>query len=590
MARPPTIAQILSSKNASENPVTATNNGLKKPKFLSKAERINLVRSLHNRDSPHLVVENSAKREREEDDTSDVINEADDQKSTMFSKADRIQKKRSQFQFEWQEADDTMSDYRPIVETKAAALLSMNGRADSLADSYMGRHWSKKKLHEMNERDWRIFSEDFAIQTKGGDIAKPMRNWEELNLIPKDILDIITKDLRYKQPTSIQRVTIPNVCTRRNRDFLGVASTGSGKTLAFIVPILIKITKSQPRPISLKNVEGPKALILAPTRELAQQIQKEAQKLTSLLNMKNTSFSCTVISIVGGHALGEIAHQLSQGCDIIVATPGRLIDCFENHLFSTDEIETLVVDEADKMIDMGFEEQFTTILSRLNTSREFKARQTLMFTATMSPTIEKIANGYLSKPAYATIGGGEESIPQIQQIVQYVSSEDQRFEKIKRLLNSNEAPIIIFITYKKTADWLAQKFFEETSFKVTILHGSKSQGQREHSLQQLRNGKCQIMVATNVAARGLDIPNVSLVVNFQISKSLDDYVHRIGRTGRAGKKGTAVTFLGDDENIDIVRELYKYVEVNNPVKTNSFDKSLKTRYNLGNNNLDEIIY
>lgn len=216
--------------------------------------------------------------------------------------------------------------------------------------------------------------------------------------------------------------------------------------------------------------------------------------------------------------------------------------------------------------------------------------QKLMFTATMSGSIERIANGYLQKPSYATIGRGEGSIPQIQQLVYYSGSEEQRFRRVKSLLEQYMPPIIVFVTYKKTADWLVQKFNQETSFRVTVLHGSKSQDQREHSLQLLRSGKAQVMIATNVAARGLDIPNVSLVVNFQISKQFEDYIHRIGRTGRAGMKGTAITFLGDDENTQIVEEISKYIKNNNPTNSNVFDNTLREKYNIENHQMDELIY
>lgn len=590
MGRPPSINEVLSNAaRAKKSIINGDGDGsFIKPKFLSKNKRNELATFIksNSRSSPDPEMGRLSKREMDSDDAhivSDALNHSRPDRSASSHK-------RPKFQFEWQDSDDTMSDYKAIVATSVASLLPNRDESGSLENSYMGRHWREKSLKEMTERDWRIFKEDYDIKTKGGSIINPMRSWDELDLLGKDMLDIITKDLKYEEPTAIQRVAIPNVCSRGNRDFLGVASTGSGKTLAFIIPILIKMSSSQPRPLSLKTMEGPKALILAPTRELAQQIQNEAQKITVLWNSRNQSQACKVVSIVGGHSLQDITNQLSQGFDILVATPGRLIESMENHMFSYGQIETLILDEADKMIDMGFEDQVTTILSKLNAEMALKKRQTLMFTATMSPTIERIANGYLTKPGYATVGGGEESVPQIQQLVQYAPSEEQRFKKIKSLLNSYRPPIIIFITYKKTADWLAQKFYKETNFQVTILHGSKSQEQREHSLQQLRSGKFQIMIATNVAARGLDIPNVSLVVNFQISKTLDDYIHRIGRTGRAGNQGTAITYMGDEENLDIVHELFKYVETNNPTRSNNFDPSLKSKYKLGKSKLDEILY
>ena len=455
----------------------------------------------------------------------------------------------------------------------------------------MGKHWTEKSLHEMNERDWRILKEDYAIVTKGGAVENPLRNWEELNIIPRDLLRVIIQELRFPSPTPIQRITIPNVCNMKQyRDFLGVASTGSGKTLAFVIPILIKMSRSPPRPPSLKIIDGPKALILAPTRELVQQIQKETQKVTKIWS-KESNYDCKVISIVGGHSLEEISFSLSEGCDILVATPGRLIDSLENHLLVMKQVETLVLDEADKMIDLGFEDQVTNILTKVDINADSAVnRQTLMFTATMTPVIEKIAAGYMQKPVYATIGVETGSEPLIQQVVEYADNDEDKFKKLKPIVAKYDPPIIIFINYKQTADWLAEKFQKETNMKVTILHGSKSQEQREHSLQLFRTNKVQIMIATNVAARGLDIPNVSLVVNFQISKKMDDYIHRIGRTGRAANEGTAVSFVSAAEDESLIRELYKYVRKHDPLNSNIFSEAVKNKYNVGKQLSNEIIY
>lgn len=595
MKRPVNVSQLLANLSSQKRDVNAKGIGgdkLIKPKFLTKGEREDFISSSEVKSSA-VEIENRAlnvrkvdkKRERDENVTGKYSNGDTErnEKPAVF--------KRSKFQFGWSEDEDTLNNYNPIAKTKVVTLLNGNTDLDSVEETYMGKHWQDKTLQEMTERDWRILREDFDITTKGGSIENPIRNWHESNILKKDMVDIIVDELKFKEPTPIQRVAIPNVCKLKNRDFLGVASTGSGKTLAFIIPILIKMSNAPPRPLVLKTIEGPKALILAPTRELAQQIQTDAQRITDLWNIKNPHYSCKVVSIVGGHSIEGITFQLSEGCDILVATPGRLIDSLENHVVAIKQVDTLVLDEADKMIDMGFEEQVTTILTKLDSTAEGTDRkQTMMFTATMSPSVERIANGYLRKPAYATIGEGEASIPQIQQIVRFMASEEQRFKSLKSVLTQFESPIIIFITYKRTADWLAQKFYNETSFKVTILHGSKSQEQRELSLKLLRTGKVQIMIATNVAARGLDIPNVSLVVNFQISKSFDDYVHRIGRTGRAGKKGTAITYLGEDENPQTVEELYQYVRVHNPTNKNEFDNLLKSKYNVGRNQMQEVLY
>ncbi|CAI4038111.1 hypothetical protein SMKI_04G4510 [Saccharomyces mikatae IFO 1815] len=587
MARPIDVNQLIAGINKKKALDKDISGKISKPKFLSKHERFKQGQFESNKEELKLTrvknVKTEVKQEGFQDDSG--LHKADDIKKDS-------RKKSSKFQFSWNEGEDTLRDYDPIVSTKASALLR-NGKYSKIAaeSSYMGKHWTEKSLNEMNERDWRILKEDFAIVTKGGAVQNPMRNWEELSIIPEDLLCIIKQKLQFFSPTPIQRITIPNVCNaKQHRDFLGVASTGSGKTLAFIIPILIRMSRSPPRPSSLKIMDGPKALILAPTRELVQQIQAETEKVTKIWSREN-NYDCRVISIVGGHSFEEISFSLSEGCDILVATPGRLIDSLDNHLLVMKQVETLVLDEADKMIDLGFEDQVTNILTKVDVNVDSATnRQTLMFTATMTPVIEKIAAGYMRKPVYATIGLDTGSEPLIRQVVEYADNEEEKFKKLKSVVIKYESPIIIFINYKQTADWLAERFQTETNMKVTILHGSKSQEQREHSLQLFRTGKVQIMIATNVAARGLDIPNVSLVVNFQISKKIDDYVHRIGRTGRAQREGTAFSFVSGTEDGTLIHELYKYVKKHDPLNSNSFSDVVKNKYNVGKEPKNEVIY
>lgn len=588
MARPIDVSQLIAGINKKRGLDKDTPGKVSKPKFLSKHERFRQERLEENKEDLKPAVGNIATVDVEE------VNFRDDGflNETNNKKKNSSKQNGSKFQFSWNESEDTLTDYDPIVSTKVSDLLRKGKPPkDAAESSYMGKHWTEKSLHEMNERDWRILKEDYAIVTKGGAVQNPLRNWEELNIIPRDIIHVIIQQLRFPSPTPIQRITIPNVCTAKQyRDFLGVASTGSGKTLAFVIPILIRMSRSPPRPPSLKIMDGPKALILAPTRELVQQIQTETQKVTKIWSKEN-NYDCRVISIVGGHSLEEISFSLSEGCDILVATPGRLIDSLENHLIVMKQVETLVLDEADKMIDLGFEDQVTNILTKVDVNADPAVnRQTLMFTATMTPVIEKIAAGYMKKPVYATIGVDRGSDPLIRQVVEYADNDEDKFKKLKSAVIKYEPPIIIFINYKQTADWLAEKFQKETNMKVTILHGSKSQEQREYSLQLFRTNKVQIMIATNVAARGLDIPNVSLVVNFQISKKIDDYIHRIGRTGRAAKEGTAISFVSGAEDESLIRELHKYVRKHDPLNSNIFSDVVKNKYNVGKQAVNEVIY
>lgn len=427
----------------------------------------------------------------------------------------------------------------------------------------LGRRWNEKRLDEMRERDWRIFKEDFGIATKGGTLPNPMRNWQESGLPPR-LLSII-EQVGYDEPTPIQRAAIP--IAMQARDLIGVAVTGSGKTAAFLLPLLVYISDLPPLTETNKN-DGPYALILAPTRELVQQIEKEAKKFGDPLG-----FRC--VSIVGGHSLEEQAYALRNGAEIVVATPGRLVDCIERRLLVLSQCCYVIMDEADRMIDMGFEEPVNKILDALPVSNEKpdtdeaedgramqryvsekdRYRQTMMFTATMPPLVERIAKKYLRRPAMAMIGNVGEAVETVEQQVEFVSGEDARKKRLQKILASNmfAPPIIVFVNIKRNCDMVA-KDVRSMGWSAVPLHGSKTQEQREAALASIRSGETQVLVATDLAGRGIDVADVSLVVNFNMALSIESYTHRIGRTGRAGKSGTAITFLGN-EDADVLYDL-----------------------------------
>ncbi|KAK8056342.1 hypothetical protein PG993_001569 [Apiospora rasikravindrae] len=423
--------------------------------------------------------------------------------------------------------------------------------------------WKFKELADMRERDWRIFKEEFGIASKGGHIPDPMRHWGESNL-PSHLLQIIDQ-VGYTEPTPIQRAAIP--IALQARDLIGVAATGSGKTAAFLLPMLEYISQL-PALTEYTKDDGPYALIMAPTRELVQQIESEARKFATPLGL-------TVVSLVGGHALEEQAFALRNGAEIIVATPGRLLDCIERRLLVFSQCCYVVMDEADRMIDMGFEEPVNKILSALPVTNEKpdtedaedasvmrrllsvkdRYRQTMMYTATMPPAVEKIAKQYLRRPATVTIGNIGEAVETVEQRVEFVSGEDRRKQRLREiLLNGGFAPpIIVFVNVKRNCDSVAREV-QNMGFSAASLHGSKTQQQREEALASIRSGAKQVLVATDLAGRGLDVPDVSLVVNFNMASSIEAYTHRIGRTGRAGKSGVAITFLGSEDN-DVMYDL-----------------------------------
>ncbi|KAJ7285937.1 P-loop containing nucleoside triphosphate hydrolase protein [Mycena rebaudengoi] len=489
------------------------------------------------------------------------------------------------FVFDWDAQDDTMADDAPAAagrDRQGAQVMfgrgrlagmddgggsgprkiSGNGAADTshLADAMERRkaakaglderHWTEKPLEEMKDRDWRIFREDFSISARGGGIPHPLRSWSESD-IPKTLLACID-EIGYKEPSAIQRQAIP--IGLQNRDIIGIAETGSGKTAAFVIPMLAFIEKLAPFTDDNRHL-GPYALIMAPTRELAQQIESEARKFASPLG-----FKC--VSIVGGRAVEEQQFNLREGAEIIIATPGRLKDVIERHVLVLSQCRYVVMDEADRMVHLGFEPDLTFILDSLPTEtmqgedageqmdvdgetmiKRGRTRVTTLFSATMPPVVERLARKYLRKPAVITIGEAGRAR------VEFVTGDEKKKQRLLEILNSGmyASPIIVFVNQKKTADMVA-KDLSRANWNAATLHSGKNQEQREASLQSLRNGDCDVLVATDLAGRGIDVQDVSLVINFQMAGSIEAYVHRIGRTGRAGKQGTAITFLTNDDD------------------------------------------
>ncbi|KAI9027888.1 P-loop containing nucleoside triphosphate hydrolase protein [Hyaloraphidium curvatum] len=522
------------------------------------------------------------------------------------------------FVFDWDANEDTSKDYDPIYANRHEALLFGRGviagidvkeqkrqrsafydellekrrseeeksRAKDLVETekrkekqvaFDDRHWSEKSLEQMTERDWRIFKEDFSISTKGGNIPIPLRFWRE-SPIPTKILDVIDK-IGYKEPSPIQRQAIP--IGLQNRDMIGIAETGSGKTAAFVIPMLVYINELPP--ITEENMtQGPYALVLAPTRELAQQIEQETVKFAAPMG-----FTC--VSLVGGHTLEEQAFNLRNGAHIVIATPGRLKDCLDRRILVLSQCTYVVMDEADRMIDLGFEPDVNFILDKLPVSNmkpdeeegdieqkekeaflstigiKSKYRQTFMFSATFPPAVERLARKYLRRPAVVTIGTAGKAVDTVEQRVEFIASEEKKKNRLLELLEAYEAPIIVFVNQKKGVDILA-KALERLGYGVATLHGGKSQDQREASLAQIKTGQKDVLVATDVAGRGIDVKNVSLVINYDMAKNIEDYTHRIGRTGRAGKSGVAITFLDPVSDADVMFDL-KQMIAKSPLST-----------------------
>ena len=440
-------------------------------------------------------------------------------------------------------------------------MMNSKSNLDKMIEKYdQSLHYTEKSIDDMSARDWRIFREDYEIQTKGnmrhpgtGQVIRPFRFWPESGL-QTEILDAIKK-VGYEKPTGVQMQCIPLglAC----KDVIGVAKTGSGKTCAFVLPMLTYVLK-QP-PITRETAgDGPLALIMAPTRELVQQIEEETRKFASLLKIR-------VYSVVGGLSIEEQGFITNQGVEVMVATPGRLNDALDRRYMVLNQCNYVVLDEADRMIDMGFEPQVNAILKAMPTSNlkpededalidmngDVIYRQTYMFSATMPPAVERIARQYLRQPAYVYIGDQASSKDNITQNIIWTKENKKRDHLLDLLQNGPPPPIIIFCNGKKGCDILARSL-DKMGYPTAVIHSGKDQAQRETALEGFKSGAFEILVATDIAGRGIDVQGVEHVINYDMPKDIESYTHRIGRTGRANRTGVASTFVtgeGIEENV-----------------------------------------
>ncbi|XP_067008546.1 uncharacterized protein [Anabrus simplex] len=364
------------------------------------------------------------------------------------------------------------------------------------------------------------------VTVKGNNIPHPIQHFEEGNF-PVYVLDGIRKQ-GFSSPTAIQSQGWPIALS--GKDMVGIAQTGSGKTLAYILPAIVHINNQPP----LSRGDGPIVLILAPTRELAQQIQQVATDFGVSSSVRNTC-------VFGGAPKAPQARDLERGVEIVIATPGRLIDFLERGTTNLRRCTYLVLDEADRMLDMGFEPQIRKIIEQIRPDR-----QVLMWSATWPKEVQTLAEDFLTD--YAQLNIGSLSLAANHNILQIVDvcQEYEKEMKLRRLLqeigSEKENKTIIFVETKRRVDEITRNIRRDGWSAVSI-HGDKTQQERDHVLQEFRSGRAPILVATDVAARGLDVEDVKFVINFDYPSSSEDYIHRIGRTGRSHQTGTAYAFF-----------------------------------------------
>jgi ATP-dependent RNA helicase RhlE len=363
-------------------------------------------------------------------------------------------------------------------------------------------------------------------------------SFSNLKLNP-NLLKALT-ELGYDQPTPIQLGTIEPIL--KQQDIMARAQTGTGKTAAFALPILHRLAENE----DLGENRPIRALVLTPTRELAQQVYKNFEGYGKYTELKSAI-------AYGGVSINPQITALKEGADVLVATPGRLLDHLTNETVTLDKLQFLVFDEADRMLDMGFMDEISRVLKLVP-----KQRQTLMFSATFDEAILKLGKTLLNDPQLIEVDATNTAAEKVKQVI-YAVDKDRKREMISHMIGAkNWHQVLIFVRTKQGADALAKEMGKD-GIKAVSIHGDKSQGAREKALEDFKKGTIRALVATDVASRGLDIRQLNYVINYELPYNAEDYIHRIGRTGRAGENGLAISLISPDENY-LLEEVEKVLD------------------------------
>ncbi|XP_059551023.1 probable ATP-dependent RNA helicase DDX4 isoform X1 [Myotis daubentonii] len=387
--------------------------------------------------------------------------------------------------------------------------------------------------------------DSILVEVSGHDVPPAILTFEEANLC-QTLNNNIAK-AGYTKLTPVQKYSIPIILA--GRDLMACAQTGSGKTAAFLLPILAHMMRDGITASRFRELQEPECIIVAPTRELINQIYLEARKF---------SFGTCVRAVViyGGTQFGHSVRQITQGCNVLCATPGRLMDVIGKEKIGLRQVRYLVLDEADRMLDMGFGPEMKKLISCPGMPSK-EQRQTLMFSATFPEEIQRMAGEFLKlNYLFVAVGQVGGACTDVQQTVLQVGQYSKREKLVETLRNTGDERAMVFVETKKKADFIAT-FLCQEKISTTSIHGDREQREREQALGDFRCGKCPVLVATSVAARGLDIENVQHVINFDLPSTIDEYVHRIGRTGRCGNTGRAVSFFDPESDRHLAQPLVK---------------------------------
>jgi ATP-dependent RNA helicase DDX5/DBP2 len=393
-----------------------------------------------------------------------------------------------------------------------------------------------ERVSRRSDQEITDFRNAKEMKIQGNNVPRPITSFEEAGF-PDYILSEIAA-MGFKEPSSIQCQAWPMALS--GRDVVAVAETGSGKTISFALPAMVHIN-AQPL---LAPGDGPIVLILAPTRELAVQIQAECSRFGKSSRIRNTA-------VYGGVPKGQQIRDLQRGAEIVVATPGRLIDMLESGKTNLKRVTYLVMDEADRMLDMGFEPQIRKIVSQIRPDR-----QTLLFSATWPKEVQRLAMDFQHDFIQVNIGSMDLTANHnVAQHIEVCTDFEKRGKLTKHLdqISQENAKVLIFVGTKRVADDLT-KFLRQDGWPALAIHGDKAQQERDWVLAEFKSGRSPIMLATDVASRGLDVKDIRYVINYDFPNNCEDYIHRIGRTGRAGATGTSYTYF-TAENSKAAREL-----------------------------------
>ncbi|CAJ1362548.1 unnamed protein product [Effrenium voratum] len=383
------------------------------------------------------------------------------------------------------------------------------------------------EIELLSDEEIASLRKEMRVAATGSHCPRPVVSFAHLRL-PKELLEGIRKN-GYSKPTPIQSQACPAGLS--GRDVIGIAETGSGKTVAYLLPMLVHCA-AQPE---LKKDEGPIGLALCPTRELAVQIEKEVYKFNKLLGLRSTTFA-------GGLSKYQQFRAIKGGSEIVIATPGRLIDIVKMKGCNLQRCTFLVLDEADRMLQMGFEDQIRSVLQNVRPKR-----QALLFSATMPPRIERLAADFLNQPVRITVGTAGQAAANVKQHVEVFDTEEEKFPWLKTRVAAmlSKGQVVVFAKSKQAAQDL-QKKFADVQRDAAVLHGDLEQDERMRVIDGFRKLRQNLLIATDVAARGLDITTISTVVSFDVARDIETHTHRVGRTGRAGAAGEAFALLSTE--------------------------------------------